>query len=243
MKPVLFISDLHLDPGRPAITELFLRFLQERASQADALYILGDFFEAWIGDDAVPDDHPILVSLKYLSSSGVALYVMRGNRDFLLGRGFEEATGSTLLPDPTTVELGGEPALLMHGDLLCTDDVEYQQFRAMVNDPRWQEGFLSKSIGERMAMAKQARKESMARNIELAGSRETIMDVNQGAVERTMRDHGVRRLIHGHTHRPDIHHFQLDGNPAVRIVMGDWYEQGSVLEYRDGEYDLQTIPV
>lgn len=243
MKPVLFISDMHLDPSRPAIAALFLEFLRRRASQAERLYMLGDIFEAWIGDDAVPPDHPVLAGLRNLTDSGVPVYVMRGNRDFLLGRDFAEVTGTTLLDDPTVIELGGEPVLLMHGDLLCTDDVEYQQFRAMVNDPNWQAGFLAKTVDERIELAKQARQESSSRNRMLAEGDAGIMDVNQDEVESTMRRHNTLRLIHGHTHRPDIHHFRLDGQAAVRIVLGDWYDQGSVLEYRDGRYDLQTIPV
>lgn len=243
MKPVLFISDLHLDPSRPAITELFLHFLRERASTADSLYILGDFFEAWIGDDAVPAGHPVLAGLRQLTSAGLPIYIMRGNRDFLLGQDFEQATGTKLLADPTVIELNGEAVLLMHGDLLCTDDKEYQQFRAMVHDSRWQKDFLGKSIEERLLMARQARQESTTRNSNLAESTETIMDVNQDAVMQAMREHGVRRLIHGHTHRPNIHNFTLNNAPASRIVLGDWYEQGSVLDYQDGRYDLQVLPL
>ncbi len=244
MKPVLFISDLHLDPGRPAITRLFLDFLQDTACHAEALYILGDFFEAWIGDDAVPADHPVLAALRrFTSESGVPLRIMRGNRDFLLGERFTAQTGATLLPDPTVIELGGERVLLMHGDLLCTDDHAYQQFRAMVNDPAWQQQFLAKSVEERAAMARQARQESTARNTMLAETADEIMDVNQGAVEQTMREHGVLRLVHGHTHRPNVHTFPLDGTTATRIVLGDWYEQGSVLEFLHGRWNLRSLPL
>ncbi len=242
MKPVLFISDLHLDTSRPEIVRLFLAFLQQRATQAEALYILGDFFEAWIGDDAVQDDHPVIAALRAFTATGVPLYVMRGNRDFLLGERFEQLTGAQLLPDPTVITLGDEPVLLMHGDSLCIDDAEYQQFRAMVHNPEWQAIFLSKSIDERMEIARQARQESTARNSQLMEARESIMDVNQGAVEQAMRDHAVRRLIHGHTHRPAVHQLTVDDQPATRIVLGDWYDQGSVLEYRDGRYELQDIP-
>lgn len=242
MKPVLFISDLHLDTSRPEIVRLFLAFLQQRATQAEALYILGDFFEAWIGDDAVQDDHPVIAALRAFTATGVPLYVMRGNRDFLLGERFEQLTGAQLLPDPTVITLGDEPVLLMHGDSLCIDDAEYQQFRAMVHNPEWQAIFLSKSIDERMEIARQARQESTARNSQLMEAQESIMDVNQGAVEQAMRDHAVRRLIHGHTHRPAVHQLTVDDQPATRIVLGDWYDQGSVLEYRDGRYELQDIP-
>ncbi len=241
MKPTLFLSDMHLDPSRPDMIQLFIRFLMEHGSRAREVYLLGDIFEAWIGDDAVPADHPVLKAMRQLSDSGVPVFVMRGNRDFLLGDAFAETTGATLLDDPTAIELDGETVLLMHGDLLCTDDVEYQQFRAMVNDPRWQAGFLAKSIPERLELAKQARSESSSRNTQLAGERQEIMDVTPQTVIDTMRAHGVRRLIHGHTHRPDIHHFEIDGEPAVRIVLGDWFDQGSVLVYQDGDYDLQTV--
>ncbi|MCC5860094.1 MAG: UDP-2,3-diacylglucosamine diphosphatase [Ectothiorhodospiraceae bacterium] len=242
MRPVLFISDLHLDASRPEIVQLFLQFLQQRATQAEALYILGDFFEAWIGDDAVTPDHPVIAALKAFSTTGVPLYVMRGNRDFLLGEQFEQMTGARLLPDPTVITLGDERVLLMHGDSLCTDDTEYQQFRAMVHDPQWQQMFLAKSIEERMEMARRARQESTARNSQLMDTQESIMDVNQGAVEQIMLEHDVQRLIHGHTHRPKVHTFTLKEKRATRIVLGDWYDQGSVLEYRDGAYDLQDIP-
>lgn len=241
MKPTLFLADMHLDPSRPDAIELFIRFLLERGTQAQAVYLLGDIFEAWIGDDAVPTDHPVLRAMRQLSDSGVPVFVMRGNRDFLLGEAFAETTGTTLLGDPTVIELDGEKVLLMHGDLLCTDDAEYQQFRAMVNDPQWQAGFLAKSIPERLGLARQARSESSSRNTQLAGERQEIMDVNPQSVTDTMREHGVRRLIHGHTHRPDIHHFEIDGEPAARIVLGDWFDQGSVLVYQDGDYDLQTV--
>lgn len=235
---VLFISDLHLDPARPAIVELFMGFLARRAPEAEALYILGDLFEAWIGDDAVDAGHPVIAAMRALSDRGVPLYVMRGNRDFLLGEDFAAMTGATLLPDPTLIELHGEPTLLMHGDSLCIDDVEYQQFRAMVRDPDWQQAFLAKSVEERKAYAQQARTESQGRNQSID---EYLMDVNQGAVDETMRRHGVRQLIHGHTHRPAIHEMTLDGSPARRIVLGDWYDQGSVLVCRDGRCELEGL--
>ena len=239
-KPVLFISDLHLDESRPAVTRLFLDFLQQRAARAEALYILGDFFEAWIGDDAVPPGHPVIAALRALTASGVPLYVMRGNRDFLLGSRFEEITGAKLLADPTVIDLDGTPTLLMHGDSLCTDDREYQQFRAMVHNPPWQAQFLAKSIPERIAMAKQARQESMSRNSTLA---EEIMDVNQEAVRATLEEHGVRRLIHGHTHRPAVHKLETRDGEAERIVLGDWYDQGSVLRCQGGECELLELPL
>ena len=241
MAQTLFIADLHLDERRPAIVELFLRFLQAEAGRAGALYILGDLFEAWIGDDAVPADHPVLAALRAFTAAGTPLYVMRGNRDFLLGDGFAHATGATLLPDPTVVELGGERVLLMHGDLLCTDDTEYQQFRAMVTDPDWQRDFLARPIDERIALARDARAQSDSRNSALAATDHGIMDVNAEAVVQTMREHGVRRLIHGHTHRPGQHEPLVDGAPGHRIVLGDWFEQGSVLRHDEAGYRLEGL--
>ncbi|WP_290652383.1 UDP-2,3-diacylglucosamine diphosphatase [Aquisalimonas sp.] len=243
MRPTVFIADLHLDERRPQIVQLFLRFLRETAGRADALYILGDLFEAWIGDDAAPPDHPVLASMRAFSATGTPLYVMHGNRDFLLGSQFAEITGAQLLDDPTVTRLGDEPVLLTHGDLLCTDDHEYQQFRAMVRDPDWQKVFLARPVEERIAMAKEARDESTSRNSALAETSDTIMDVNGDAVVKAMREHGVHRIIHGHTHRPNTHTFELDGRPATRIVLGDWYDQGSVLWYQEGDYELKHLPL
>jgi len=225
----LFISDLHLDETRPQIVDLFERFLGHEARKADALYILGDLFESWIGDD---DDAPLATriahALRSLRDGGVPIYFMHGNRDFLLGAEYAKRAGMELLADPTIVELDGERTLLMHGDTLCTDDVEYQEFRDLVRKPAWQQQFLAKPLVERRAFAVQARGESRKQTAMKAAE---IMDVNQGAVESVMRTHGVRRLIHGHTHRPDTHRFDLDGEAAERIVLGDWYEQSSVLTW------------
>lgn len=243
MLPTVFIADLHLDERRPRIVELFLQFLRETAGRVDALYILGDLFEAWIGDDAVPADHPVLAALRGFSATGTPLYVMRGNRDFLLGDGFAGATGARMLDDPTVIRLGDEPVLLMHGDTLCTDDHAYQQFRAMVQDTAWQQDFLARPIPERLQLAQQARTESTAHTSNLSEAADGIMDVNADAVREAFQAHGVRRLIHGHTHRPNTHTFELDGRPAERIVLGDWFEQGSVLRYRDGAYELQALPL
>lgn len=227
MKPTLFISDLHLDPRRPAITTLFQRFLTERASAAGALYILGDLFEAWIGDD---DDSALAAdiasALSALSRRGVPVYFVHGNRDFLLGERYAAACGMTLLAETTVIDLYGTPTLLMHGDTLCTDDVAYQAFRTQVRSPLWQAAMLSKPLAERRALAAQLRSES-AQATQQKG--EYIMDANADTVRHVLRAHGVQRLIHGHTHRPAVHHFDLDGAPAERIVLGDWYEQGSVL--------------
>jgi UDP-2,3-diacylglucosamine hydrolase len=223
----LFISDLHLDEARPQIVELFMAFLAKDARKADALYILGDLFESWIGDD---DDSAlgkrVASATLALRDSGVPVYFMHGNRDFLLGPDYAARAGMILLPDPAIIELGGERILLMHGDTLCTDDVDYQKFRALVRDRQWQAQFVAKSLAERRAFAAQARGESSKQT---AMKPAEIMDVNPAAVEAAMRKHGVRRLIHGHTHRPATHRLSLDGNVAERVVLGDWYEQSSVL--------------
>lgn len=238
-RPILFISDLHLDPSRPAITELFLRFLHEQRDHAEALYILGDLFEAWIGDDAVGPDEPVIAALQAFSAQ-VPTYFMHGNRDFLIGERFAELTGIALLADPTVIDLHGVPTLLMHGDSLCTDDVQYQQFRQMVRNPEWQAFFLAKTIPERLEMARMARSESGARNQQLD---DYLMDVNQQTVEAEMQRHGITRLIHGHTHRPAIHHFELDGRTHTRVVLGDWYDQGSVLRVTADGMELEGLPL
>ena len=222
----LFISDLHLDASRPDITRTFFEFLGDEAPHADALYILGDLFEAWIGDDDDDPHHQAVIARLQDVSRHVPVAVMRGNRDFLLGERFALMTDCRLMGDEEVIDLEGTPTLLMHGDSLCTDDVAYQQFRAMARDPAWQRGMLAKPLVERRAIARSARDESALQNSMKADS---IMDVNAGAVADVMRRHGVRRLIHGHTHRPAVHGFELDGAPAQRIVLGDWYEQGSVL--------------
>ena len=229
MKTTLFISDLHLDESRPQIVELFKQFLRGEARRADALYILGDLFESWIGDD---DDGAlageVAADLAAVRDAGVAAFFMHGNRDFLLGADYAARAGITLLHDPTVIELDGERTLLMHGDTLCTDDAAYQDFRAVVRNPDWQKQFGARPLAERRAFAAQARAESLKHT---ANSSAEIMDVNQAAVVAIMREHGVRRLIHGHTHRPATHEFELDGHSAERIVLGDWYEQGSVLTW------------
>ncbi len=236
----LFISDLHLHPSRPQITELLLDFLRKEAHTAEALYILGDFFETWIGDDD-PDPHHarVLSGVRALTDSGVPVFFMHGNRDFLIGEGFARQTGCTLLPDPTPVNLYATPTLLMHGDTLCTDDVEYQEFRNMVRDPAWQKSFLAKPLAERGVFAAQARATSKTRT---ASKPEYIMDVNQQAVERAIVAHGVTRLIHGHTHRPAVHKFRCNGLEATRIVLGDWYEQGSILRVNRHAALIETLP-
>ncbi|MEJ2345495.1 MAG: UDP-2,3-diacylglucosamine diphosphatase [Gammaproteobacteria bacterium] len=236
----LFISDLHLDAERPAITELFLQFLRGPAAGADALYILGDLFEAWVGDDDLSPHHQrVIDGLHELTGRGVPLHVMHGNRDFLLGAAFADASGATLLAEPAVIDLYGTPTLLLHGDILCTDDRDYMQFRAMVRDSAWQQKFLARPLAERHEMARQAREQSRR---SASGKGEQIMDVNPEAVTAALRRHGVGRLIHGHTHRPAIHRLAADHAPATRIVLGDWYEQGSVLHCDATGCRLQQLP-
>jgi len=223
-----FISDLHLAPARPAATEALLRFLDRTAPRAERLYVLGDLFEYWIGDDTLahPFHRRIVEAFAHLAGRGTALYFMHGNRDFLIGAEFARAAGMTLLTDPTLADLHGVPTLLMHGDTLCTDDVEYQRFRAMVRDPAWQSGFLAKPVGERLRMAQAVRGESeQAKQVKDMA----IMDVSPGAVEQSLRQHGYPRLIHGHTHRPARHEHLVDGHRCERWVLADWYEQGSYM--------------
>ncbi|MEO7148381.1 MAG: UDP-2,3-diacylglucosamine diphosphatase [Rhodanobacteraceae bacterium] len=223
----LFISDLHLDEARPRIVALFERFLATQVREADALYILGDLFEAYIGDD---DDAPLparaAVALKSLRDSGVPIFFIAGNRDFLLGESYATRAGITLLDDGTVIGLYDTPTLLLHGDVLCTDDDAYQKFRAQVRDSAWQRAFLAQPLAQRRAFATQARDASRAHTSQTDMA---IMDVNQSSVESALRKASVTRMIHGHTHRPAIHDFDLDGVPTQRIVLGDWYEQGSVL--------------
>jgi UDP-2,3-diacylglucosamine hydrolase len=230
--PTLFISDLHLDAERPEITALFGRFIDEEARRAEALYILGDLFEAWVGDDDPSETGRFVAEkLASLRAAGVPVYFQRGNRDFLVGDDYARRAGITILPDPAVVLVHGKPTLLMHGDLLCTDDVAYQQFRAQTRDPRWQTQFLAQPLAARLAFAQQARAASQARYAELQGqgTMEAITDVSPSTVHATFARYGIDTLIHGHTHRPAVHELDVDGGPCRRIVLGDWYEQGSVL--------------
>lgn len=236
----LFISDLHLEPGRPDIGEQFLAFLAGPAREADALYILGDLFEVWIGDD---DPSPYYAGMKAaireLSDAGVPVYFMHGNRDFTIGKAFAAETGMTLLGDPHPLEIHGENVLLSHGDAMCTDDIEYQQFRATTRNPEWQAMMMSKPIEERIAFAVQVREQSRARNESMT---EEIADVNQDAVEQTIRESGADILLHGHTHRPAVHPFHVDERPVHRIVLGDWYEQGSMVIWDEDGPRLEELP-
>jgi len=237
----LFISDLHLDAGQTAVRDQCLSFLRGEASRAEALYILGDLFESWIGDDDPgAEKHSVISALRILTrDEHVPCYFMRGNRDFLAGDVFADHTGCTLLNDPTVVEIYGQSVLLMHGDTLCTDDTDYQEFRTLVRDPMWQQNFLEMSLEHRQAMASKARDASRAQT---AGKSDAIMDVNEESVVEAMIAHNVRTLIHGHTHRPAIHEFQIDGLDSRRIVLGDWHENGSVLRWSPGGLELATLP-
>ena len=237
----LLISDLHLEPGRPEITRLFFEFLDGEATHAQSLYILGDLFEFWIGDDyEAPPSKAVGQALRTLSDRGTAVFFMHGNRDFLLGDEFADQAGMTLLPQAVKLELHGVSTLLLHGDSLCTDDVEYQQVREKVRTQSWQDNFLGQSIEERLAFANAARDASRNHTESAA---EQIMDVNQQAVEDVMRHYGVNQLIHGHTHRPAVHTLSLAGSTAERIVLGDWYEKGSVLRVKTGSFDLAALPI
>jgi UDP-2,3-diacylglucosamine hydrolase len=224
----LFISDLHLCASRPNITMAFIEFLQRTASKVKALYILGDLFEYWAGDDDIGDEFnlQIINAFKTLADSGVQIYFMHGNRDFLIAEDFCRAAGVTLLPDPSIVDLHGQKVLLSHGDDLCTDDAAYQQFRAQVRDRQWQEDFLSQPLPLRK---KQIAAIRMRSEQEKSQKSLAIMDVNNDAVNTLIRKYYPDLLIHGHTHRPNRHSISLDGKLITRWVLGDWYEQGSYL--------------
>ena len=244
----LFVSDLHLDPARPEITALFLRFLQREAASADALYILGDLFEAWVGDDDPSSTgQQVADGLHRLADAGVPVYFVHGNRDFLVGQDYAGRAGMRILPDPAVVSLYGEPVLVMHGDLLCTDDHAYQAFRAQTRDPHWQAMFLAQPLAARQAFAAQARQASMSRQQDMIdgdrASFEAVTDVNPQAVEATLARFGVATLVHGHTHRPAMHAVRIGDREGRRIVLGDWYEQGSVLRVSPGHCDLQALPL
>lgn len=238
----LFIADLHLDSSRPSITALFENYLaSDEVRRADALYILGDLVEAWIGDD---DDaelpQRIATATRGVHDAGVPVYFMAGNRDFLLGESFAQRAGLTLLDDGAVHDLYGRRTLLMHGDVLCTDDVAYQAVRRQVRTPQWKAQIMAMTLEARRAFAAKARDDSRAHT---GATQESIMDVNAEAVQQALRHAGVNRLIHGHTHRPALHALQLDAHPAERIVLGDWYEHGSVLKVTPAGVELHGLSV
>jgi UDP-2,3-diacylglucosamine hydrolase len=239
MPQTLFISDLHLDRERPQIIDLFSQFLQQQASQAEALYILGDLFEYWIGDDAPARGLGSTISgLRTLTEQGTSVYLMHGNRDFLIGKRFSQRTGCHLLPEMQVIDLYSVSTLIMHGDTLCTDDKAYQAFRTKIRNKLVQRILLSLSRAMRQRIATHLRSQSRR---ETNNKPAEIMDVNPQAVEQAMKKYNVTQLIHGHTHRPAIHRFQLDGKQASRYVLGDWYEQGSVLRCTLETCDLHIV--
>jgi UDP-2,3-diacylglucosamine hydrolase len=236
----LFISDLHLSFDKPAITRRFIHFLKHRAHQASALYILGDLFDAWIGDDDnTPPHHAIRQQLKQLTNAGVAVYLQVGNRDFLLGQRFAQETGVILLGDYTVIDLCGVPTLLTHGDLLCTDDLAYQAFRLKARSLEWQYNVLSKPLWLRWLAARWYRLRSF---VHKRHKTQAIMDVNQDTVLDTLLEYQCWRLIHGHTHRPAVHNFTLDGQTAQRFVLAEWHAQaGEVLCWNKRGYQIEVI--
>jgi UDP-2,3-diacylglucosamine hydrolase len=237
---ILFISDLHLAWDKPEITKRFLDFLDNRVTKASTLYILGDLFDAWVGDDDFsPPNAKIRDSLKRLTESGVKVYFQQGNRDFLLGNQFCEDTGIVLLDDPYQIELCGVPTLLMHGDLLCTDDLPYQEFRSKSRMPEWQHNVLSKPLFVRLLAARWYRIRSYFHKRKKT---QEIMDVNQGTVIHTMSKHNCLRLIHGHTHRPNIHNFEVNGKTAQRYVLAAWTkDKGEALVWDENGCRIEVI--
>ena len=236
----LFIADLHLQTEEPAITAGFLRFLRGEAKSADALYILGDLFEAWIGDD---DPNPLhremAAAIHALVDSGVPCYFIHGNRDFLIGKRYARESGMTLLPEEQVLDLYGRKVLIMHGDTLCTDDTGYLAFRAKVHTPWIQKVFLALPLFIRNRIAARMRAGSKAANISKSM---TIMDVNPQAVVRVMEKHEVQWLIHGHTHRPDVHSLIANGQPAHRVVLGAWHTEGSMVKVTPEGVELIAFP-
>lgn len=239
-KEILFISDLHIAWDKPEITQRFLRFLSNRATKAGILYILGDLFDAWVGDDdSSPPNPKIRESLKRLTESGTKIYFQQGNRDFLLGNQFCEETGIVLLDDPIVIDLFGAQTLLMHGDLLCTDDLPYQEFRSKSRSPEWQQGVLSKPLFVRLLVARWYRIRSFFHKRKKT---QEIMDVNQETVVNTMTRHQCFRLIHGHTHRPNIHNFEINGKPAQRYVLAAWTkDKGEALAWDENGCRIEAV--
>jgi len=225
----LFISDLHLHEGRPEVTDWLKDFLAGPARSAEALYILGDLFEYWIGDDALSAlAREVAAWTATLDTEGVPCFFVHGNRDFLIGRAYAEQAGLRLMAEEVVVDLYGQPTLLLHGDTLCTDDVKYQAFRQQSRDPAWQTAMLAQPVEKRLQMAQEARAASRQHTGSMAME---IMDVNPDAVREAFERHRVTRMIHGHTHRPAFHEHVLgDGSPGQRIVLSDWDSKGSYLE-------------
>ncbi len=237
-KPLLFISDLHLDVNRPDITQTFFTFLERYATQADALYILGDIFNVWLGDDAGSElDRQVAEKLQALSSQGVAINLMHGNRDFLIGSEFAASCGASLIKEPHLLHDGEQRILLMHGDVLCTRDSDYMAFRDMVRQPGWQQEFLARPLQERRAFAAQARQQSKTMS---SNKPEDIMDVTQEAVTQFMQAHKASCLIHGHTHRPAVHTLESEGRQLRRLVLSDWEDRVQFVRLDDAGLSLET---
>lgn len=236
----LFVSDLHLDPSQPGIARQFTALLAGEARTARALYILGDLFEAWLGDDDPEPAHAVIASaLAALAAAGIAVYLMQGNRDVMLGERFAARAGALLLPDPVVTTLYGRRVLITHGDALCTDDAAYQRLRALLRDPGVHRELGALPLDARRALAAEARAGSREH---LASASAYITDVSHAAVEAVLRASGAEVLLHGHTHRPGIHELTVDGTARTRIVLGDWHAGGSVLRWDERGYRLATLP-
>ena len=233
-----FISDLHLDKTRPEVNKYFINYLDNINKDVTDLYILGDLFEYWVGDDDPMDGlNEIRASISQLGGK-INIWYMHGNRDFLIGKIFSNETGVEILNDPVIADLYGQSVLLSHGDTLCTDDIQYQKIRTMTRNPDWQAMMLAKSLEERIAFSVQARKDSMTHNSSVGAE---IMDVNLEAVVSMLRKFGTSIMLHGHTHRPDIHNIDLGNQLATRIVLGDWFEQGSVVRWDENGPRLEVM--
>ena len=236
-----FISDLHLQEDKPYVTDAFLTFLDTTAKEAERLYILGDLFEVWIGDDLKSElSNEIKERFVLLKNRSTSIFAMHGNRDFLIGEKFCEETGVTLLDDPSKLELFGKDTLLMHGDLLCTKDVAYQEFRKTSRSPQWRKEFLDKPIEEREKITQELRTKSKKATSQ---KEDEIMDVSPDAVEEIMTTHDVRLLIHGHTHRPHVHSLKINEAPAQRIVLGDWDKSAWYIWMDDESCELKQFPI
>jgi UDP-2,3-diacylglucosamine hydrolase len=241
VRPVFFISDLHVCAERPRITQLFKRFIADIAPAAESLYILGDLFEYWIGDDQLDGDplaRDVAQRLHSLAAVGTKIFFMHGNRDFLIGERFAREAGLLILPDPTLINVGATPVLLMHGDTLCTDDVRYQAFRQQVRSAEWQQAILVKPVPERQALAQSIRSQS---DIEKSMKPDAIMDVNADAVTDVFRGQGYPVIVHGHTHRPARHENLHDGHACLRWVLQDWHEVGGYLSLTNGKWATEII--
>lgn len=235
----LFISDLHLEDQRPDITRAFFYFLDQFEGKAERLFILGDLFEIWLGDDALTETaRRVSTRLKQFSATGCRVFIMHGNRDFLLGPDYARACGAQLIDEPCIIRVAEQDCLLMHGDTLCTDDRLYMDFRTMVRNPDWQKAFLAKPIAERIAFGRQARHQSQE---DAKDKTYEILDVNEDAVINTCKQHNTPLFVHGHTHRPDRHVVDLGGRTCERIVLGDWHSQGWYLIADEDQLELKSF--